>query len=200
MASPDAPKVAPLEFPTPAAFRRWLQRHCSSTEAVWLRLGKKGSGLKLVNYVEALDQALCFGWIDGQKKPLDAHSWLQKFSRRRARSLWSRRNIEHVARLVASRQMTAAGLVEVDAAKADGRWGQAYDSPANASVPDDLLRALKARKAASAFFESLTRTNRYAITWRLQTAKKPETRARRLALILEMLEQGQTFHPQKRKA
>jgi uncharacterized protein YdeI (YjbR/CyaY-like superfamily) len=188
---------AALEFASPAHFRRWLAANATSTEGVWLRLGKKGGAHQLINYAQALDQALCFGWIDGHKKPLDEHSWLQRFSRRRARSMWSARNVEHVARLTAAKQMTEHGQAEVDAARADGRWAKAYAPSSTSTVPAELVAELARRPKARAFFDVLTRANRYAIIFRLQTAKKPETRARRLALVLEMLEQGKTFHPQK---
>lgn len=187
-------KEAPIiSFETPAAWRNWLQTHQADIAGVWLRLYKKGHGVS-VTYAEALDEALCFGWIDGQKKSYDADSYLQKFTPRRARSLWSKRNIEHIERLTREGRMTPAGQAEVDAAKADGRWGQAYDSPSQAQVPADFVAALDMLPKAKAFFETLNKTNRYAIIWRLQTAKKEETRQRRMQQLLDMLERGEKLH------
>jgi uncharacterized protein YdeI (YjbR/CyaY-like superfamily) len=142
-----------------------------------------------------LDQALCYGWIDGQKKAYDEYSWLQKFTPRRAQSGWSKINTEHAERLIKNGQMQQAGLEAVEAAKADGRWQTAYDSPRNASVPEDFLKALAKNKKAKAFFETLNKANIYSIVYRLQTAKKPETREKRMQLILAMMDRGEKFHP-----
>ena len=139
--------------------------------------------------------ALCYGWIDGQKNSYDAESWIQKFTPRRPRSIWSKRNREHIARLEQSGKMKAAGIKQVEAAKADGRWEQAYDSPGNMVVPADFLIKLARNKKAEAFFKTLNKTNTYAIVWRLQTAKKPETRDKRMKEILEMLKKQEKFHP-----
>ncbi|MHB8483467.1 MAG: YdeI/OmpD-associated family protein [Nitrospiria bacterium] len=159
-----------------------------------LRIFKKGSGQKTISYDEALDEALCFGWIDGQKQAHDDRSWIQKFSPRRAKSIWSKRNKEHIVRLVKERRMKPAGLKEVEAAKKDGRWDSAYDSPKNMKIPDDFLKELKRDKKAYAFFQTLNKANTYAIAWRLQTAKKPETRKKRMSEILAMMTQGKKFH------
>ena len=159
-----------------------------------MRFFKKASGEKCVSRAEALDHALCYGWIDGQAKPYDEHSWLQKFTPRRPRSGWSKLNIQHVARLTKAGAMRPAGLAAVAAAKADGRWEAAYDSPRNAQPPADFLKALAKNKKAKAFFETLNRANVYAIVYRLQTAKKPETRERRMKLILGMMREGKKFH------
>jgi uncharacterized protein YdeI (YjbR/CyaY-like superfamily) len=148
-----------------------------------------------VTYAEALDVALCFGWIDGQKRGHDAESFLQKFTPRQKRSLWSKRNREHVERLIAAGEMHPAGLAAVAAAKGDGRWDRAYDSPSTATVPDDLRAALDRHPEASAFFETLTSADRYAILYRIQTAVRPETRARRIAEFVAMLRRGETLHP-----
>ncbi|MBV9879683.1 MAG: YdeI/OmpD-associated family protein, partial [Gemmatirosa sp.] len=148
-----------------------------------------------VTYAEALDLALCFGWIDGQKRSHDAESFLQKFTPRQTRSPWSKRNREHVERLLAAGEMHPAGLAAVAAAKADGRWDRAYDSAGTATVPDDLRAALDARPEARAFFETLTGANRYAILYRIQTAVRPETRARRIADFVAMLQRRETLHP-----
>ena len=147
-----------------------------------------------VTYAEALDQALCFGWIDGQKLPLDEISWVQKFTPRRSKSGWSKRNITHVNRLIQAGQMTPAGLKQVEAAKADGRWAAAYDSPANATVPPEFMKELARNTKAKQFFSTLNRANLYAIAYRLQTAKRSETKIKRMKLIIEMLARGEKFH------
>ena len=184
-----------LAFKSPAEFRRWLETHHADETGIWLRIFKKDSGAKSITYAEALDQALCYGWIDGLKKSYDERSWIQKFTPRRSRSGWSRLNVGHAERLIKSGHMMPQGLAAIEAAKADGRWQAAYDSPRNAAPPEDFLAALKKDSKALAFFKSLNKANVYAIVYRLQTAKKPETRARRMKLILEMLSQGKSFHP-----
>ena len=175
-------------------FRTWLVKNHSQSEGVWLRVYKKDSSVASVTYAEALDQALCFGWIDGQKMPFDDQSWLQKFTPRRAKSGWSRYNTQHAERLIQSGEMTPAGLKEINAAKSDGRWTAAYDSFATAAVPEDFLKTLAKNKKAKAFFETLNKTNLYSIAYRLQTAKKPETRERRMQAIIERLARGEKFH------
>jgi uncharacterized protein YdeI (YjbR/CyaY-like superfamily) len=189
-----APVLETRSFATPAEFRAWLVRHHGESPGVWLRFFKKASGRVGVNYAEALDEALCFGWIDGQVKRSDAESYLQRFTPRRAGSSWSKRNTEHAERLLKANLVMPAGLAAIESAKRDGRWAAAYDSPRDASVPADLLALLATHKKADAFFKTLNKANLYAITYRLQTAKKPETRARRMAAILEMLERGEAFH------
>lgn len=179
---------------TAVQWRSWLVRNHENQGGIWLQIFKKASGVATVTYAQALDEALCFGWIDGQKKRYDDQSFLQKFTPRRPRSVWSKRNREHVARLTKEKRMTPTGLKEVEAAKADGRWEAAYDSSKNMAVPDDLLKVLAKHKKSALFFESLNKANRYAILWRLQTAKTPETRKKRMDLILEMLKNGKTFH------
>ena len=159
-----------------------------------LRIYKKASGVPSVTYAEALAQALCFGWIDGQKLPLDASSWVQKFTPRRARSGWSRINVAHVERLIREGQMTPAGLKEVEAAKADGRWAAAYDSSATATVPPEFVKELARNAKAKQFYATLNRANLYAIAYRLQTAKRPETKIKRIKLIIDMLARGVKFH------
>jgi uncharacterized protein YdeI (YjbR/CyaY-like superfamily) len=172
----------------------WLARNHARASGVWLRIFKKGSGHETVTYAEALDAALCYGWIDGQKRAGDAHSYLQRFCPRRARSGWSKVNTTHAERLIKEGKMRPAGLAQVDAAKKDGRWKAAYDPPAKSEVPRDFLAALRKDRKAHAFFQTLNRANVYAITYRLQTAKKPETRARRMQAILGMLARGEKFH------
>jgi uncharacterized protein YdeI (YjbR/CyaY-like superfamily) len=186
--------VKQLGFKTAADFRAWLTTNHDQCEGIWLRFFKKDSGKATITYAEALDLALCFGWIDGQAKPLDELSWIQKFTPRRVRSGWSKRNTEHVERLTKAGLMKPAGLLAVAAAKADGRWHTAYDSPRNARPPEDFVKALGKNKQAKAFFETLNRANVYAIVYRLQTAKKPETRTRRMETILAMLARGEKFH------
>jgi uncharacterized protein YdeI (YjbR/CyaY-like superfamily) len=186
--------ISTKSFKTPKAWRTWLTKHHAKPEGIWLRFFKKASAVKSITYAEALDEALCFGWIDGQAKPFDAESWVQRFTPRRSRSLWSKRNREHVARLIKEKRMTAAGLKEIERAKEDGRWEGAYDSPKNMQVPADFLRELKKDKKAYAFFQTLNKANTYAIAWRLQTAKKPETRERRMQALLEMLGLGKRLH------
>jgi len=175
-------------------FRTWLAKDHNRSEGIWLRIYKKDSGLATVTYAEALDQALCFGWIDGQKKPYDKQSWLQKFTPRRPKSGWSKNNTQHAERLMMCGEMAPAGLREVNAAKADGRWKAAYDSFGNAAVPADFLKELVKNKQAKVFFETLNKTNLYSIAYRLQTAKKPETREKRMHTIIEMLARGEKFH------
>jgi len=161
---------------------------------VWLKFAKKASGISSVNYAQALDVALCYGWIDGQSRSLDDTYYLQKFTPRRPKSIWSKVNIAKVEALIAAGRMRPAGQAAIDAAKADGRWDQAYDSPSNTVAPDDLLAALDGHPKAKEFYATLNKTNTYAIIWRLQTAKKPETRANRLGKIITMLENGEKFH------
>src|SRR5258708_24300061 len=180
-------------FKSSADFRRWLEKNHARSDGIWLRIFKKTSGEKSVTYAQALDQALCYGWIDGQKKPFDQQSWLQRFTPRRPKSAWSKINTEHVARLTKDGVMTAAGLKAVEAAKADGRWLAAYASQRNAGPPEDFLKELGKNKKAKAFFETLNKANVYAIVYRLATAKKPETRAKRMKTILAMMAQGKKF-------
>jgi uncharacterized protein YdeI (YjbR/CyaY-like superfamily) len=191
-----ADKSTPLIIPftSPAEWDAWLAENHARSNGVWLQIFKKGSGRTTISYAEALDEALCHGWIDGQKKAHDAASWLQKFTPRRPKSVWSKINTGHVARLHKLRKMKSAGLAAVGAAKRDGRWEAAYDSPGNAAIPKDFLDQLGKNKKAKAFFETLNKTNLYSIAWRLQTARKPETRERRMKAILAMLANGEKFH------
>jgi uncharacterized protein YdeI (YjbR/CyaY-like superfamily) len=185
-----------LQFESSAHFRRWLEKNHAASDGLWLRFFKKGSNAKSVTHAEALDEALCHGWIDGQLKPLDEQSWLQKFTPRRPRSGWSKINTQHVERLLKAGVMTSAGVAAVEAAQADGRWKAAYDSPRNASPPEDFLHELHKNEKAKLFFKGLNRANIYSIVYRLQTAKKTETRQKRMQLIIDMLARGKTFHPQ----
>lgn len=183
-----------LCFRSSSEFRTWLAKNHRQSDGIWLRIFKKDSGESTITYNEALDEALCFGWIDGQKQRHDEVSWRQRFTPRRPTSGWSKLNTQHAERLIQARRMKAAGRAQVDAAKKDGRWAAAYDSPSKATVPQDFLAALRKNKKAHAFFESLNKANRYAIAYRLQTAKKPETKQRRMEMILAMLARGEAFH------
>jgi uncharacterized protein YdeI (YjbR/CyaY-like superfamily) len=183
-----------ISFRSAAEFRKWLTANHDKSDGIWLRISKKKSDIASISYAEALDEALCFGWIDGQKQKHDEQSWLQKFTRRRAKSGWSRINTGHAERLMRTGRMRTPGQAEVDSAKKDGRWKAAYDSPRNANFPDDFLAALSKDRKAKAFFDSLNKANRYAISYRLQTAKKPETRQKRMQMILGMLARGESFH------
>lgn len=183
-----------VEFVNNKLWRAWLDAHHSDVDGVWLRMYKKASGIKSINYAEALDEALCYGWIDGQMKKKDEVSYIQKFTPRRKNSMWSKRNIEYVARLEAGGQMMPAGLAEVARAKADGRWDAAYDKPSEMVLPDYFLDALSNNPKAQEFFQSLNKANKYAIAWRLQTAKTEQTRMRRIAKILAMLKAEEKFH------
>ena len=183
-----------MEFPLSKNWNQWLSRNHSSLNGVWLKFHKKHTGVKSMTHAEALEEALCYGWIDGQAKPFDSNSWLQKFTPRRSRSIWSKKNTAHVMRLIEEKRMQPAGLKQIEAAKADGRWQKAYDSQATMSVPGDFLKLLNKNKKAKLFFESLNKTNKYAISWRLQTAKKPETKEKRMKAILEMLGREEKFH------
>ena len=195
MTTAENSNEAPIKaFASAEAWAKWLATNHAHSAGIWLRIFNKESGEKTVTYAQALDEALCYGWIDGQKKKLDAGSWLQKFTPRSPRSIWSKRNIEHIERLTKENRMQPAGLAAFEEAKKDGRLAAAYDAPSTATVPDDLLLLLEKNKKAKAFFDSLNKANKYAITWRLQTAKKPETREKRLRLILGMLERGEKFH------
>ena len=194
--APKTPKEEQpvLLFETPDDWAAWLEENHAASPGVWMRIGKKGSGLKSATHEEALDVALCYGWIDGQRKSLDDTSFLQKFTRRGVRSIWSKINRAKVEKLIESGRMRPAGLAEIERAKGDGRWDAAYDSHRTATVPGDLQAALDASPEAKAFFATLNSQNRYAILFRLQTAKKPETREKRLRDFVAMLERGETLH------
>lgn len=180
-------------FEDAAAFEAWLEKN-ASTAGLWLKIAKKGSGIASVTYAEALDVALCHGWIDGQKKGLDEAFFLQRFTPRRPRSLWSKINIGHAERLIAAGRMRAGGLKEIEAAKADGRWDAAYAGASTMEVPPELAAALAKNRKAQAFFDTLDKTNRYAVCWRVQTAVKAETRAARAEKLVAMLARGEKIH------
>lgn len=177
------------------AWAAWLEQNHAEAPGIWLRHAKKASGLTSVSYDQALEVALCYGWIDGQKKSYDESSWIQKWTPRGAKSIWSKINREKALKLIERGLMRPRGLAEVERAKQDGRWDAAYDSHSTATVPDDLQAALDGNAEASAFFSTLNSTNRYAILFRIQTAKKPETRARRIQEFIGMLERHEKLHP-----
>lgn len=172
----------------------WLDKHHGKSPGLWLRLAKKGSDIPSVSYAEALEVALCHGWIDGQKKAFDESFWLQKFTPRGDRSLWSKINREKAEDLIRTGRMMPAGLAAIDRARQNGRWEAAYDSPGNATVPSDFQAELDRHPKAKAFFGTLNSANRYAILWRIQTVKKAETRARRIQQFIEMLERNEKIH------
>lgn len=172
----------------------WLKKNHDRSTGVWLRLAKKTSGLTSISRNEALDVALCYGWIDGQARSEGDTTWLQKFTPRTKRSIWSKKNRENVERLINSGEMHSSGLAEIERAKSDGRWDAAYDSPRTMAVPDDLRQALEKNKKATKSFETLDSRNRYAILFRILNAKRPETRARRIKEFVEMLARGDKLH------
>jgi uncharacterized protein YdeI (YjbR/CyaY-like superfamily) len=188
----DLPIVA---FATQADWEAWLAAHHASDKGLWLKIAKKDTGAATVSYAEALESALCYGWIDGQKAAYDAQFWLQKFTPRGRRSKWSRINRDKATALLEEGRLQPAGLAQIEQARQDGRWDAAYEAQSRATVPDDLQRALDANPAAQACFATLDRANRYAILYRLRDAKRPQTRARRLAQFVAMLEAGQKLHP-----
>jgi len=183
-----------LSFKSKAAWGAWLAKNHAASSGVWLRLAKKSSGASSVTYAEAIDVALCYGWIDGQKKSESEQHWLQRFVPRKGRSIWSKINREKALSLIARCEMKPAGLKEIERAKGDGRWKDAYDSARTATVPSDLQAALEANAKAKAFFATLNARNRYAILFRIQTAKKAETRVRRIQTFVQMLEKHETLH------
>jgi uncharacterized protein YdeI (YjbR/CyaY-like superfamily) len=192
--SPDD-GLATLFFASAAEWEGWLERNHASSDGLWIKIAKKGTGIESVRYPEVLESALCFGWIDGRREALDDQYFLQRYTPRRAGSRWSRINRETAERLIAEGRLQPAGLAQVERAKADGRWETAYESQRSSTVPEDLRRELEARPSAKAFFEELNSRNRYAILYRLQEAKRPETRAQRLQRFVEMLEGGEKIYP-----
>jgi uncharacterized protein YdeI (YjbR/CyaY-like superfamily) len=192
-----APPVKPeptKTFRTRVEFAAWLERNHDRVSGVWARIAKKGSKIKSMTYHEGLDVALCYGWIDALKRPENESAWLQRFVPRRKASLWSRINREKALGLIERGEMRPPGIAEVERARSDGRWDAAYDSPATATVPAELDAALARSPRAKVFFATLDKVNRYAIIWRVQTATTPETRERRIATLVEMLEKGGKLH------
>ena len=193
-------ELAPTLFKSAKAFEAWLKKNHATSEGLWLKIAKRGSNEPSVTYPEAVEIALCWGWIDGQKKSFDDQHYLQRFTPRRARSVWSKINVNKVQALIEAGRMQAPGQAQVEAAKADGRWARAYDGARTSTVPEDLQAALEAEPAAKTFFASINASNRYAILWRIQTAARAETRARRVAQLVEMLARGETIHLFKPRA
>ncbi|WP_432727864.1 YdeI/OmpD-associated family protein [Variovorax sp. W6] len=185
----------PVECTNAASWARWLKRHHASAAGVWLRIAKKDSGIASIDYAGALEEALCWGWIDGQRRSDDAQYFQQRFTPRTKRSIWSQINRAKVLKLIEEGRMQPAGHAEIERAKADGRWDAAYEGVAAATVPPDLQAALDANKKAAKFFATLDSRNRFAVLFRTQSAKKPETRARRIAQFVEMLAKGEKIHP-----
>jgi uncharacterized protein YdeI (YjbR/CyaY-like superfamily) len=183
-----------LPFESKKKWADWLAKQHDKSTGVWLKLAKKATGIPSVTYAEALDVALCYGWIDGQKGSFDEQYFLQKFTPRRPKSIWSKINTEKVERLIASGEMKSAGLKAIEAAKKDGRWDAAYASQKNISTPEDFQAALNKNKKAKAFFDTLKSSERYSFLFRIQTAKKAETRAKRIQQFIEMLEKNEKFH------
>jgi uncharacterized protein YdeI (YjbR/CyaY-like superfamily) len=183
-----------LLFATRSELEAWLEENFEGSDGLWLKIAKKGAPEPSVTYAEALELALCFGWIDSQKRGLDETHFLQRFTPRRPRGRWSRINRDKAEALIAAGAMRPAGMAEVEAARADGRWDAAYEGARTAKMPEDLRRELDANRAAREFFAALDSTNRYAIVYRLNDAKKPETRQRRLRKFVAMLERGEKIH------
>lgn len=186
--------VSATLFKNARAFEAWLKVNHAKSDGLWMKIAKRGAAERSVTYPEAVEIALCWGWIDGQKKGLDAQYFLQRFTPRRERSVWSKVNVHKVATLIEAGRMQPPGHAQVEAAKADGRWARAYDGAKTSTVPDDLKIALDENPAAKTFFETVDASNRYAVLWRIQTAVKPETRANRIAQLVEMLASGETVH------
>jgi uncharacterized protein YdeI (YjbR/CyaY-like superfamily) len=183
-----------IPFASQLDWELWLEKNHAASKGIWLRFYKKATGINSVYYADALDVALCYGWIDGQLKKYDEVSYIQRFTPRRPRSNWSKRNIEHISRLTKEGRMKPAGLKEAEIAKSDGRWDIAYNPQSEMTTPSDFLSELSKDKKAFAFYESLNKANKYAIAWRLQTAKRPETREKRMNEILKMLARGEKYH------
>lgn len=190
----DTIELPIIPFPTAEAFEAWLALNHDSSKGIWLQIFKKNSGVPTVSYAEAVEISLCYGWIDSQLKSIDEKSYKQKFTPRGSKSIWSKINTEHVKRLNKLGRMKPSGMAAVNAAKADGRWDNAYASPTSMTLPEAFLQALEKNKKAKNMFESLNKTNKYAIGFRLQTAKKPETVDRRIQQFITMLEKGEKLH------
>lgn len=184
-----------IPFPSQEAWEAWLSQQDMTSGGVWMKLAKKGSGIASVTYAEAVEVALCYGWIDGQAKRLDDDYYLQRFTPRRTHSRWSKINRGKAEKLIANGAMKTAGMAEVERARADGRWDAAYDAPSTATVPDDLRIELEKNDRARGFFESLDATNRYAVLHRIQDAKRPETRSRRIEKFVAMLSREEKIYP-----
>ena len=192
IAKPDLPVIP---FESREAWETWLEEHHATSGGLWVKFAKKNSGIESISHAVALDVALCYGWIDGQAAKFDENYWLQRFTPRRPRSKWSKINRDKVKQLIEQGEMKPAGLQEIKRAKADGRWDAAYEAQSKATVPDDLQRELEKNELAREFFATLDSRNRYAILYRIQDAKKPETRARRIEKYVAMLSEHKTIYP-----
>jgi uncharacterized protein YdeI (YjbR/CyaY-like superfamily) len=191
----NLPDGSPVKlFKSKQDWAAWLEKNHRKSTGLWLRLAKKASRLRSVSYKEALEVALCYGWIDGQKRPESEQAWLQRFLSRSSKSIWSKINREKALALIANGEMKAAGLEAIENAKKSGRWDAAYDSPSGATVPSDFQAALDANPRAKAFFKTLDRANRYAVLWRIQTVRKAETRARKIEQFIGRLEREEKIH------
>lgn len=187
-------------FPTAKAFEAWLAKHHDTQPEIWIRIYKKSSGVRSVTAAEAIDVVLCWGWIDGQRKGYDESSFLQRYSPRRAKSIWSEINRKNVARLIKAKRMTPHGLREVEAAKADGRWAAAYKGSRAMTMPEDLMRAIEADEKAAATFAKLNKQNRFALAFRVRNLKTAAGREKKIAAFVQMLRRGETIHPMKPRA
>jgi len=192
MATPHPDNI--IEFQSALAWEQWLEINHNREEGIWLKIAKKGKGIATVTYLEAVEVALCYGWIDGQMKSVDDVYFVQKFTPRRTNSIWSKINTERAEKLISEGRMRTPGLQQIEKAKSDGRWDRAYSSAKGMTLPDDFLTLLHKNKTAAEFYNTLSRSNQYAILFRLETAKRPETREKRLKEIIEMLSQGRKFH------
>ena len=191
----NADSLPIMSFETQQDWERWLTEYHTKTVGIWLKIAKKETGIPSVSYAEALDSAICYGWIDGQKASFDGTYWLQKFTPRRPKSIWSKVNCDKATALIAEGRMQPAGLQQVELAKADGRWDVAYESQSKITIPADFQHELDKNQKAMDFFSTLDSTNRYAILFRIQTAKKPETRSARIHKFIEMLAKNEKIHP-----
>ncbi|HEY7348505.1 MAG TPA: YdeI/OmpD-associated family protein [Ktedonobacterales bacterium] len=191
----NADHLPTIPFDTPQSWEAWLQENHTSARGIWLKIAKKETGIPSVDYAQALDAALCYGWIDGQKAPFDDQYWLQKFTPRGPKSGWSKINCAKATALIAQGRMQPAGLHQIELAQADGRWQAAYDSQSSISIPDDFQRQLDTNPQAHTFFNTLNSVNRYAILYRIQTARRPETRAARISKFIAMLSNEQKIYP-----
>jgi uncharacterized protein YdeI (YjbR/CyaY-like superfamily) len=184
-----------IPFADDAAWERWLEDNHAGSNGLWIKTAKKRTGIATVTHADALNTAICFGWIDGQRHPYDETYFLQRFTPRRPRSNWSQVNVKKAEELIAAQRMRPAGLAQIEAAKADGRWAAAYEPQSRATIPEDFQRALDSNPDAKAFFATLKGVNRYAFLYRIQNAKRPETRAKRIEQFVAMLAEHRTFHP-----
>jgi uncharacterized protein YdeI (YjbR/CyaY-like superfamily) len=191
---PDVKTLPAITFESQQEWEAWLSKNHNKSDGVWIKVYKKDSGITSIHPPEALEEALCYGWIDGQRKGLDEKSYLQKYTPRRKRSMWSKINTGHIARLTKLGKMKPSGVAEVERAKADGRWDLAYESPKNTVVPEDFLKELFKNKKAEEFFKSLNKTNTFAVSFQINSAKKQETKEKRIKKLVEMFARGEKLY------